>query len=198
MNAVDDRLKDLAEVRAMMEQSSRFQSISGLSGICAGIVALVGAVLGQLRLAYSPGGPFPSIQFLAVDALCVLVLALLSSIYFSSRAARKNNLPLWTAGTKLLAVDMSIPLLTGAALSAALWYQNQPLFIPPVTLIFYGLALVSARRFTVREVRWLGLSEILLGLASLLWTDAELFLWAFGFGFLHIIYGLLAYRKFSQ
>ena len=198
MNAVDDRLKDLAEVRAMMEQSSRFQSISGLSGIFAGAAALAGAALAQIHLASNAGSPLQSTSFLVVDALCVLALAVLASMYFSARAARRNNLPLWTVGTKLLAVDMSIPLLTGAGLSAALWFQNQPVFIPPVTLIFYGLALVSARRFTVREVRWLGLSEILLGLAAMLWTDAELYLWAFGFGLLHVIYGLLAYRKFDQ
>ncbi len=45
-----EQLEALSDIRSMMEQSSRFISLSGLSGIFAGITALVGAGLAYLRI----------------------------------------------------------------------------------------------------------------------------------------------------
>lgn len=41
----ENYIDDLKEIRSMMEKSSRFISLSGLSGVSAGIVALAGAVM---------------------------------------------------------------------------------------------------------------------------------------------------------
>ncbi len=43
-------LQDLTEIRSMMERSSRFISLSGLSGISAGVFALIGAYLAYRRI----------------------------------------------------------------------------------------------------------------------------------------------------
>ena len=40
-----DYLKDISEIKNLMNKSSRFISLSGLSGILAGIYALVGAAM---------------------------------------------------------------------------------------------------------------------------------------------------------
>jgi uncharacterized membrane protein HdeD (DUF308 family) len=63
-------------------------------------------------------------------------------------------------------------------------------------LIFYGLALVSAGKFTFGEIHYLGMLEVLTGLLALVFPSIALFLWAFGFGVLHILYGLIMHKKY--
>jgi len=64
-------------------------------------------------------------------------------------------------------------------------------------LIFYGLALVDAGKFTYGEVFYLGILEIITGLVSAFFPSLGLFFWIFGFGVLHVIYGLVMYRKYE-
>ena len=42
---MNEHLENLKEIRTLMERSSKFLSLSGLSGISAGIIALVGAFM---------------------------------------------------------------------------------------------------------------------------------------------------------
>ena len=41
----EDYLKDISEIKNLMNKSSRFISLSGLSGVLAGIYALIGAAV---------------------------------------------------------------------------------------------------------------------------------------------------------
>jgi hypothetical protein len=198
--------EDLSHIRSMMERSSRFISLSGLSGVFAGVVAILGAVyiyfiLQREGLRYhslSNDDVTPKLlNDLILSGLIILVLAVFSGYFFSSRKSKKISQPIWNSATKKMLGDFSIPLLTGFLFCLGLLVQEIYLFIAPATLVFYGLALVSASKHTLRDIKYLGFLQILLGLTSLFLPQFGLYLWAFGFGVVHILYGTVMYRKYN-
>src|SRR6188474_2933759 len=199
-------LETLQDIKRLMERSSRFISLSGLSGIAAGICALAGAWFANKELApyYGnhrvrgdfldgyEGEDFPQLKFrLLVIAAAVLVAALVSAFYFTWRKARHNKLPVWDLTARRLTINMLIPLVTGGLFILAMYQYNEWKFISPACLIFYGLALVNASKYTLTDVRYLGLLQILLGLINTQYVGYGLYFWAVGFGVLHIIYGFV-------
>ena len=94
--------------------------------------------------------------------------------------------------------SMLVPLGVGGVFSLALFYYGLPGLVAPATLVFYGLALFSASKYTLDEIRWLGASELVLGVVALFWLDAALLFWALGFGVLHIFYGGLMYLRYER
>jgi hypothetical protein len=211
MEEQNDQLKTLSEIRSLMESSTRFLSLSGLSGIFAGCFGLLGAMAAYLFLNLElfssdyyqyigSGSSFniPVLLFFIVDAVTVLVLALIVGTYFTSRNARKKGQPIWDITVKKLLINLSIPLLTGGLFCLVLLFHHLVYLIAPMMLIFYGLALINASKFTFTMVRYLGLSEILLGLIACFFVGYGLLFWALGFGVLHIIYGALMYNKYER
>lgn len=186
-----------------MNRSSRFISLSGFSGISAGVIALCGAYLAyqtvyyeQSNLAYrvtSLGGS-DILRLLAI-AIGVIILSFSFGIFFTHKKAKRNNQSLWDINTKNLLSSFLIPMMTGGILCLMLLAKGYIGFVAPFTLIFYGLALVNASKYTLSQVRNLGLLEILLGLLSTHYIGYGLFFWAAGFGVLHIIYGLLIQKQ---
>ncbi|HMC96443.1 MAG TPA: hypothetical protein VKG92_02220, partial [Flavobacteriales bacterium] len=102
------------------------------------------------------------------------------------------------AAAQRLLVNMFIPLGGGGMFCLALLYYGLPGLVPPATLVFYGLALLNASKYTLDEVRWLGISELILGLIASFWVGAGLLFWALGFGVLHIFYGALMYLRYER
>ena len=202
-------LETLQDIKRIMERSSRFISLSGLSGIAAGICALAGAWFAYKEFApyytdynnrgvYS-GEDFQLLKFrLLVIALAVLAAALVSSFYFTWRKAKHNKLPIWDLTAKRLMINMLIPLVTGGLFILALYQYNEWMFIAPACLIFYGLALVNASKYTLTDVRYLGLFQILLGLINTQFVGYGLYFWALGFGVMHIIYGFVMWWKYEK
>lgn len=205
-----EHLQTLTEIRSLMERSSKFLSLSGLSGVSAGVIALAGAALVYTRLnsrLYTAitrrAGVYPADQpdsrlFLITVAVGVLVLALLAVIYFTVRKARKQGLGIWNQSSRRLLWAMAVPLLTGGVFCLALLSYNLIWMALPATLIFYGLALLNGSKYTLRDVESLAYCEIILGLLSLFWPGYNLLTWALGFGLLHIIYGLAMYYKYER
>ena len=200
MATIDDRLHDISEIRSLMEQSSKFLSLSGLSGVSAGIIGIVAAVVAQRVLAtdgISIGGGSHAVFFF-IEALVTLILALGCALYFSARMARKKGIPIWTTGTQSLLMSLFIPLSAGGVYCFILWHHGLLGQIAPTMLIFYGLALLNSSKYTLKEIRYLGLSEIGLGLIAAWWVQYGLFLWGAGFGLLHIAYGIFMYLKYEK
>ena len=203
--------EDLHAIREIMERSSRFLSLSGLSGIFAGITALLGAgiawffILDQGRV---PLGEYLSgtddwstsgIRFyLALDALLVLITAALGAAYFSFRNARKAGQHFWTHTTRRLLIHLMIPMAIGGLFITILAFRNYMELAAPVMLIFYGLSLVNAGKFTFGEIVYLGLTEIALGLLAGLFVQYWLLLWTIGFGLMHILYGTMMYYRYEK
>ena len=198
MDKIDDHLKDLSEIRTMMEKSAKFLSLSGLSGVSAGIVAFVGAffVLQKFREVKETGITEGLPIYYIALACIVLVLALGLAIYFTTRNAKRKNLPVWTIATKYLLTSLLIPLVSGGIFSFILWYRGIPELIFSATLIFYGLALLNASKYVMNEIRYLGLLEIVLGLIA--GISYGLIVWTMGFGVMHIIYGIYMYLKYEK
>ena len=196
MEKSEKHLQDLAEIKQMMERSSRFISLSGWSGISAGVFALIGAFAAFLMMQNITGRSLET--YLVADALIVLALALSSALYFSRRKARRQGETLWSSVTRKLIVHMAIPLATGGIYSTILLIQDQHHLIAGTTLIFYELAVVNAGRFTNREAVILGIAEIILGIVATSWYTSGLWMWGTGFGLFHIVYGITLYNKYDR
>ena len=208
----DQHLEALQHIRSMMEKSSRFISLSGLSGVFAGLAALVGAAavyiyLGARPLQYHPYYTLQSNyeywgigykSFFVLVASSVLVVALAGGIYFTTRKAKANQQKIWDALTRRLLINLFLPLGAGGIFCLGLLYHGLPGLVAPSTLIFYGLALLNASKYTLRDIRYLGISEIILGLIGIFFLGYGLDLWAIGFGVLHIVYGTLMWWKYER
>ncbi len=191
----------------MMERSSRFISLSGLSGIFAGIYALIGAFLIYNRM-YTSDEFFykrtfsnlaiSDINYMIVVAISVLFLALVTGIIFTTKNARKHDLKIWDNTTKRMLINLMIPLAAGGLICIMLIKGQYFIMIAPATLIFYGLALVNASHYTYRDIRYLGLTELFTGLIACIYIGYGLLFWAIGFGILHIVYGTLMYLKYER
>jgi hypothetical protein len=203
-------IEDIKTIRKMMEESSRFLSLSGLSGIFAGLLAITGALIayflilknGSIRyddyVSSLSGQETQSLRWkLIADAVFVLALSVIISFYFSLQKAKREGKNFWTPVSRRLMMNLLIPLVTGGVFTIVLLIQNQMQLIVPGLLIFYGLALVNAGKFTYGEVFYLGILEIITGLVSAFFTGWGIIFWIIGFGLLHIIYGVALYRKYE-
>ena len=199
-------IEDLKEIKDMMSRSSRFISLSGLSGISAGIIAIFGAYLAyetvytnQDYLGYRQAVLTDnSILQLILIAMSTLILTIVTGIYFTTRETKKKNLNVWDQQTKRLLINLIIPLATGGILCLMLLFRGYIGLIAPLTLIFYGLALFNASKYTLNEIRSLGILEIILGLIAVQYIGFGLLFWVIGFGALHIIYGAIMYKKYES
>jgi hypothetical protein len=208
------QLQHLAEMKALMERSTRFLSLSGLSGVWAGFCALAGAAFVYMWLDRAPfsgdegyyydqavrtirwGLNYKSVFILT--ALVVLAAALAGGLFFTTRKARQRGQRVWDASSRRMLRALAIPLATGGLFGLALLYWSLPALVPPTTLVFYGLALVNASNFTLRDLELLGIAEIALGLLGAFFLGYGLELWAAGFGILHILYGTWMYLKYDR
>ena len=206
-----DPLAQLTEIRAIMERSSRFISLSGLSGVGAGVVALAGAGVGHwyLKGLYPYAGYLHLLQstpaerravmpFLLGLAVVMVVAALVVATFFTLRRARRAGQPLWSALGRRLALSLAIPLVAGGLFCIALFIEGAVGLVVPGLLLFYGLALLNASKYTLDEIRWLGLTEIGLGLVAMLIPGLGLAFFAVGFGLGHIGYGLVMYNRYER
>lgn len=209
MEQQNQPLEDIRIIKKIMEESSRFLSLSGLSGVAAGFFALAGAVAAKIIIprniltgeGYSESFGASAegahiIRLLFADAALVLILALVSASFFSWRKARKDGKNIWTPVTGRMLLNLALPLAAGG-LFVILTLSSVPGNISAAaTLIFYGLALINGSKYTLGEIYWLGILEIITGLVTLLLPGHALLLWAFGFGILHIVYGLFMYVRY--
>jgi hypothetical protein len=208
MKTEQDYIDDLSEIRSMMERSSRFLSLTGWSGIMAGLYALLGAYLGYRFFylnteisAYNTldtqevSGNLLRFIFLAVAGL---LLALGTAIFLSWKKSQKNGERIWNAASRRLCVNLAIPLATGGIFILILLSKGMVGLIAPVCLLFYGLALVNASKFTFEEVKYFGIIEIVLGLVAANFIGYGLLFWAIGFGVLHILYGIYMQLKYGK
>jgi hypothetical protein len=196
---------DLASIRSLMERSSKFISLSGLSGILAGVYALLGAAaaycLMQQRLNYD-GVTFLQLlnvlPYLAGIAIAVFVAALVTGLLLTYKKAKKKGQPVWGNTSKMLLFNMAVPLITGGIFMLILLYRGYFGIVAPASLVFYGLALIGAGNYTYTDVKALGISEIILGLIAACFPGYGLLFWAVGFGLLHIVYGSVMYLKYDR
>lgn len=194
-------LESLSDIRAMMDKSSRFISLSGLSGVFAGIWSLIGAIFAYLLIfttTFNHLDDYRKLFFLFTIAFGVIFMSLLTGIYFTNRNAEKRSQNIWTKSSQLLIINMSIPLVTGGVFSMIMVYHQLYVLIAPAMLLFYGMALLNSSKYTLEEIRYLGITEIILGIFSSIYLGYGIYFWAIGFGVAHIVYGLVMYAKYEK
>jgi len=202
-----DIYSELSSIRNLMERSTKFISLSGMSGIMAGIYALIGAFVGY-KMVYTENSGLlyrdvylsnPTIWWpLLLVAAVVLTLSVITGIWLTIKQARKKGETFWNPVSKRLLLNMAIPLVTGGLFILIIIFKGYYHIIASSCLLFYGLALVSASQFTFTDVKWLGFCEIILGLLAAVYPGLGIVFWAIGFGVLHILYGAIMHFKYNQ
>jgi len=198
-------LQDVQVIKELMVRSSRFTSLSGLSLVAAGLAALAGAwwayrilgsYYGDISVWYFSNREFEVLKVkLLTAASIVFVAAVGGAFYFTWVKARKQKHSLWDHSSRQVFWNMALPLGAGALFILGMLHYNEWRFVAPGCLIFYGLALVNAGKYTISTIRYLGYCEVVLALINILYIGYGLYFWAIGFGVLHIIYGLIMWKN---
>lgn len=216
-------IEDLASIKTMMNKSSRFMSLSGLSGILAGCYALIAFFVANRFIAREAqaNNAIPRLEYfnpeqgssstglltsvttdlgrqLVLIGLITLIAAVVTGIILTVRKAKKQNEKIWDATSRRLAINLAIPLATGGLFCMVLLQYDIIGLIAPATLIFYGLALINASKFTLGDIKYLGIANVTIGLISTQFIGFGLYFWAIGFGILHIVYGSVMYFKYDR
>jgi hypothetical protein len=194
-------LQQLAEIRSMMERSSRFISLSGLSGILAGTYALLGAAFVKYypkQQASYEQIEWNSIFIYLVVAAAVMGISLLTGFILTMRRARTQGRKLVDKIAIRMMVNLVIPIATGGFVAVVFLYKGHVEFIAPTMLIFYGLGLINGSKYTLDDIRYLGISELILGMICMLDLGHGLIYWAIGFGVLHMVYGTRMWWKYER
>ncbi len=209
MNTPQQSLEDLQHIKKMMERSSRFISLSGLSGIAAGTCALAGAwfagqeincwVKGDCQLSrIIESGGRALMNRLFWIATLTFVAAFTLAFLFTFLRSKKTGVALWGGTTVRLFWNTMVPLITGAIFLLRMMQLGQYDLIAPGCLIFYGLALINGSKYTLGEIKYLGYGMLLLGIVNLWFTGFGLQFWAMGFGVLHIVYGVVMWNRYER
>lgn len=215
MEENNNNKNDIQEIKSIMERSTRFLSLSGLSGVFAGIIALIGAGFAYFTMNQKPyiySSDYTSspicwtynnyyltkmdIQLIAIAVLTMLFAVLVGGI-FTSRKAKKANEKIWTRTFKRMLFHIIVPLITGGIFCLFLIIHRISELVAPATLIFYGLALLNGSKYTVGDIRNLGLIQLFLGLIACYFYGNGFIFWVIGFGFMHIAYGIIMYFKYE-
>ena len=197
-----DYLKDIGEIKTLMNKSSRFISLSGLSGIMAGTYALIGAAIAYW-LVNNSGRDYLILdgqifRLVMLDLFLIAALSIGTAILLTTKKARKNGEKIWDATSKRMLINFLIPLVAGGLYILIILDQQKYGQTSALMLIFYGLALVNASKYSIGDIRYLGLIEIGLGLICALFPGYGFWLWVIGFGIMHIVYGALMYYKYDK
>jgi hypothetical protein len=199
----------LRDIKQIMERSSRFISLSGFSGIAAGVCALTGlyytvqyincpeiskCLFERLR---TESGNVIENELYRV-ALLTFCSAFILSFFFTWLRSKKTAIPLWGPVAKRLMWHVAVPMIAGGLFIFRMIQLQQYELVAPGCLLFYGLALINASKFTLQEVRYLGYTEIILGLLNSWFIDYGLQFLAVGFGILHIFYGIIMWWKYER
>jgi hypothetical protein len=192
-------LSEIKEIRQMMEQSSRFLSLSGLSGILIGLYALIAASIAYYMIINSSVPLHSDMPFnLILLAVIILSLSLITVIWLTSRRARKSGKKIWNPGSRLMCINLAVPLISGGIFILIFVFRGIYSIVAPSCLIFYGLSLVNAAKFTHQEIFYMGLFQITIGIFAAIFPGLGLLFWVIGFGIIHIIYGIVMYFRYER
>ena len=196
-----DYLKDITEIKQLMNKSSRFISLSGLSGVLAGIYAIIGATVAYwLVEGYSDGTLIlegKTYGLVLLDLALIAFLSIVTTVVLTTKKAKKQDEKVWDNTSKRLVVNFLIPLLTGGIYILIVLNQQKYGLTAALMLIFYGLALINASKYSIGNIRYLGFIQTILGLICALFPDYGFWIWVLGFGVMHIIYGVWMHIKFD-
>lgn len=199
--------EELAEIKSMMERSTRFLSLSGLSGILAGVYALAAAGIAWYWI-YFPSSSWSdgteSLSFrdllnrMLMLGLGTLIAAVSTAYFLSKKKGTAATQPFWSPASKRFLQSLFLPVTLGGFFCFSLLHESAFELIPAAMLLFYGIGLVQSAQFTLGEIRNLGFSVVTLGLIASFHPEVGLLCWALGFGVFHLIYGSMMYYRHER
>ena len=194
-----EALNTLNDIKEMMERSSKFKAISGLSIIIVGILAsLVSAYIYFFLGDYSINTP-TKWRTTAIIAIALLVVAFATVFLMAYLKAKHHNLRFTMDATmRRFLLNFFIPMAAGGLLCIALLMQQHYGLVSSITLIFYGLALINSSHFSYPALRYLGYAELVLGLIDCFMVNYALLTWFLGFGVLHIVFGIIFMIQYER
>jgi hypothetical protein len=197
-----DYLKDISDIKNMMDKSSKFNLLSGKSGIISGTYVLVGSLIAyqyvtKNNIDLSELSTY-SLIFLLADLAIIIVLSLLTSIIITKRKAKKENASSWSIVTKKMAYNFFIILIPSSIFVFILILKSDFNYAGSLMLFFYGTSLINASHNTFKEIRTLGLIEILLGICAVIYPSFTFWFWILGAGVVHITFGFYMYLKHEK
>ena len=207
MDQTQEPLESLREIRSIMERSTTFMSLTGLSGVVSGLIGIVTVIIISLKLnsVFMTGDAIyrmvtqPNLRlFIILAALVALILALTFGLILTYLRAAKRKQEIWNNVSRRFAVHLFLPLVAGGLFTIALVYNGQLQLVCPAMLLFFGLALINAARFVQMDMFWLGTLEVTLGVVASFWTQGGLILWGMGFGLTTLLYGTFMYFKYER
>lgn len=202
-----DPINSLNEIKAMMQKSSKFTSISGYSGIWAGVVGIISAAIAHFVLLDNSSDYGQYQEFYNVSTLkwklillgiVTVIVAAVGGFYFIVKKSSNDNIKFINPVTKRILKRFSFVLVIGGIVSLIFIKNLDLLYFAPSTLLFYGLALFTVERDTIEEIKYLAVSEIILGLFAYYFIYNGLLFWLIGFGILHVIFGVWIARKYRN
>lgn len=214
MNDSEKLSHELQDIKQIMERSSRFISLSGLSGVSAGVCALIGAWFAQsaikqkrylvtevrqssFHINTTINSNALQNQLLQIGII-TFIAAFITAFFFTYQRSKKSNIPIWGITARRVMINVFIPMATGGIFLYAVMQNGIYDFVASGCLIFYGLGVLNASKYTLHETKFLGYAEILLGLISAFFIGDGIYFWAAGFGVLHIIYGIFMWMKYER
>ncbi len=198
MEQKEQYVNEIKAIRQMMEQSSRFLSLSGLSGIMIGFYAITGAIIAKYLIHDSDLPNRDLVSQLFFLAVIILMISLVTVVVLTYRKTIRDGNKIWNKGTRMLILNLAVPLVSGGLLISIFITRGLYETIAPSLLVFYGLALVNAAKFTRQEIYYMGLCQIATGIIAAFLPDYSLILWAFGFGVIHIFYGTVMHFRYDH
>lgn len=196
-----DNLKpeeSLNHIREMMSKSGKFRSLSGYAVICAGILTIVFSVafctlydINPYNLNYDNLRLLPEEHYSTalLFAMLLLGMSVVAGLIFTKISANKRSEKLSGPGGRNFIYNITIPM-GFALIFCFLLFGTHPDLVLPVSLILYGLTLFNAGKFTHGALRYLGISQMFLSLICLGLMQYHILIWTFGFGIVHIAFGL--------
>ncbi|HYV92972.1 MAG TPA: hypothetical protein VE978_14375 [Chitinophagales bacterium] len=204
----EPNLEDLKKIRSLMERSSMYRSLSGLSGVAAGVIGLIvyAIVYGIVdpmvekrpEMKSTDEGQLYLIKIFFTASVICLILVFAAIFYFNRRKAKRHELPFFEPAMQKMFLNLFIPLIAGGVYCLMLIHEKQFLLIAPSMLIFYGLGMINASRHTIIEIRYLGLVELILGLIAIFMKEYGMWFWLAGFGIVNLIYGAYIYLRYEK
>ena len=206
---------DISSIKEMMEKSSKFSSLSGISIFFTGLFAIIGAVVIYFDVSFTfinqeisysqlinkngnPNDLFLKVKLLIYIASIILFLSLLV-LYLSAKSkAKKEEVNLFTPSFGRTLISLFIPVLSGGVFSLFLIHHGLYGLVAPATLIFYGLGLINASNHSYDELEKLGYLELFLGISASYFMGTGLIFWVVGFGFGHVFFGGYLHYKYDK
>jgi len=195
----EKHIEDLKEIRSLMEKSTRFLSLSGWSGIMAGVYALIGAYFAHdyASSEHFIANPNDQFRFLFIG-LNVMAAALITGFILTSQKAKKNNQTIFNKTALRMLAHIGFPMVVGFFVWLAFALQGGEQYMAAMFLIFYGLGLINGSKYTLNDIRVLGVANVILGIFALFFTQYGLYFWAAGFGLGHIVYGAYMWLRYER